>query len=360
MVSDGKQILRNFHPSRILLPLALGLGAAAWLFFTTFNRQAFDNIHWTWNSTFWISMAALATIVRDLAYMVRIRALTDQQLNWGKSFTVIMLWEFASAVVPGMLGGGFLVAIFILSRENINMGRSITAITLSSFQDGVFLAVMAPLGYFIVGADRLFSHIDIQSLAPVAFARGFVYSFWTVYFIILVYKLFVAYALFINPRLIKWLLIKLFSLPFLKRWKYNALQTGNQLVIASHGLKNKSRKFWIHSFGGTFVSWTARYLIVNCLLLAFLNVPIDNFLLFARQVVMGIIILFSPTPGGSGIAEVMFSYFLREFIPTGLSATMGFLWRLFSYYPYLIVGAIIIPRWIRRHFVKEGIPVTSA
>jgi glycosyltransferase 2 family protein len=360
MVSDGKQILRNFHPSRILLPLALGLGAALWLFFTTFNRQAFADIHWSWNSTFWISMAVLATVVRDLAYMVRIRALTDQQLNWSKSFTVIMLWEFASAVVPGMLGGGFLVAIFILSRENINMGRSITAITLSSFQDGVFLAVMAPLVYFIVGADRLFSHIDIQSLAPVAFARGFIYSFWTVYFIILVYKLFVAYALFINPRLIKWLLIKFFSLPFLKRWKYSALQTGNQLVIASHGLKNKSRKFWIHSFGGTFISWTARYTIVNCLLLAFLNVPIDNFLLFARQVVMGIIILFSPTPGGSGIAEVMFSYFLREFIPTGLSATMGFLWRLFSYYPYLVIGAIIIPRWIRRHFVKEGIPVTSA
>jgi glycosyltransferase 2 family protein len=357
---EQHKLLKTFHPSRILLPLLLGLGAAAYLFLTSFNSKAFDNIQWSWNSSFWISMALLATAIRDLAYMVRIRALTDQQLNWSKSFTVIMLWEFASAVVPGMLGGGFLLAIFILSRENINMGRSITAITLSSFQDGVFLAVMAPLVYFIIGEGRLFSHIDIQSLAPVAFARGFIYSFWTVYFIILVYKLFVGYALFINPRLIKWLLIKFFSLPVLKRWKYNALQTGNQLVIASHGLKNKSKKFWIHSFGGTFVSWTARYTIVNCLLLAFLNVPVDNLLLFGRQVVMGIIILFSPTPGGSGIAEVMFSYFLKEFIPEGLSATLGLLWRLVSYYPYLIIGAIILPRWIRRNFIKEEIPVTSA
>jgi uncharacterized protein (TIRG00374 family) len=360
MVSDGRQILRNFHPSRILLPLALGLGAAAWLFFTSFDKHAFDHIHWSWNSSFWIGMALLATVVRDLAYMVRIRALTDQQLNWSKAFTVIMLWEFASAVVPGMLGGGFLVAIFILSREEINMGRSITAITLSSFQDGVFLALMAPLVYFIIGKQRLFSHIDIQTLAPVSFGRGLIYSFWTVYFIILVYKLFVAYALFVNPRMVKWLLLRLFSLPVLKRWKYSVLQTGNQLVIASHGLKNKSRKFWISSFGGTFVSWTARYTIVNCLLLAFLDVPVDNVLLFGRQVVMGIIILFAPTPGGSGIAEVMFSYFLKEFIPTGLSATLGFLWRLVSYYPYLIIGAIIIPRWIRRHFVKEAIPYTPA
>lgn len=306
-------------------------------------------------------MALLAMVVRDVAYMLRIRALTDQELDWWRSFTVIMLWEFASAVVPGMLGGGFVFAIFILNREKINMGRSITAITLSSFQDGVFLALMAPLVYFIIGKEKLFSTVNLEKLTPMVFGRGFLYSFWTVYFIILAYKLFVAYALFINPRLVKWILIKFFSLPLLKRWKYSALETGNQLVIASNGLKNKKRKFWINSFGGTFVSWTARYTIVNCLLLAFLNIPVDNFLIFGRQVVMGIIILFSPTPGGSGIAELIFSYFLKEFIPSGLSATLGLLWRLFSYYPYLFIGALILPRWVKTHFAKgESIAKVNA
>ncbi|HNP47472.1 MAG TPA: flippase-like domain-containing protein, partial [Bacteroidia bacterium] len=173
-----------------------------------------------------------------------------------------------------------------------------------------------------------------------------------VYFIILAYKVFVAYALFVNPRFVKWLLIKIFSLPLLRRWKHNALETGNQLVIASKGLKNKSRKFWFNSFAGTFASWTARYTIVNCLILAFHNVPVENFIVFARQVVMGIIILFSPTPGGSGLAEFMFTDFLGEFIPKGLSPSLGLLWRLVSYYPYLFIGAIILPRWIRSRFSK--------
>ena len=124
-------------------------------------------------------------------------------------------------------------------------------------------------------------------------------------------------------------------------------------MIASRGLKNKNRKFWFNSFAGTFFSWTARYTIVNCLILAFHNVPVENFIVFARQVVMGIIILFSPTPGGSGIAEFMFNDFLGEFIPHGLSASLGLLWRLVSYYPYLFIGAIILPRWIRHHFRKE-------
>ena len=285
-------------------------------------------------------------VVRDGAYMIRIRALTDNEINWRSSFIVIMLWEFASALAPGMLGGGFFFAIFILNREGINMGKSITAVMLSSFQDGVFLAIMTPIVYFLVGKERLFSTIDVSPLK---------FGFWAVYFIILLYKVFVAYALFVNPRFVKWLLLKIFSLPILRRWKHSALETGNQLVTASNGLKNKNRKFWINSFAGTFFSWTARYSIVNCLILAFHSAPVDNLLVFARQVIMGIIILFSPTPGGSGIAEIMFKNFLGEFIAKGLSTSMALLWRIVSYYPYLIIGVIILRRWIRKHFKREEV-----
>jgi uncharacterized protein (TIRG00374 family) len=289
-------------------------------------------------------------VVRDGAYMIRIRALTDNEISWKSSFIVIMLWEFASALAPGLLGGGFFFAIFILNREKVNMGKSITAVLLSSFQDGVFLALMAPLVYFIIGKEVLFSTIDVKNLS--------FYAFWSVYFIILLYKVFVAYALFINPRFVKWLLIRIFSLPILRRWKHNALETGNQLITASNGLKNKNRKFWINSFAGTFFSWTARYSIVNCLILAFHSVPIDNLLIFARQIIMGIIILISPTPGGTAIAEFMFEKFLGEFIIHGLSGSMALVWRLVSYYPYLIIGVIILPRWIRKHFRKEEVAIT--
>src|SRR5512140_3494650 len=104
MQTDAKQILKTFRTSRILLPMFLGLGVATYLLLSNFDKHAFMNVRWSWNSSFWILMALLATAVRDLAYMVRIKALTDQELDWWRSFTVIMLWEFASAVVPGMLG----------------------------------------------------------------------------------------------------------------------------------------------------------------------------------------------------------------------------------------------------------------
>lgn len=345
---------------KIILPVLIGLAAVVFLITKNFDREAYTRIHWTWSSTFWISLSVLMMVVRDLAYMIRIRVLTDLHLTWRNIFFVIMIWEFASAVAPAIMGGGFLFAIFILNREKVNMGKSITAIMVTTFLDGIFLAIMAPLVYFVVGVDSLFSNIDPDSLNQIDFGRGFFYSFWTIYFVILAYKLFVAYALFFNPRLVKWLLIKLFSIPFLRKWKYNALVTGNQLVIASGGLKNKSFNYWFVSTLATFASWTARYTVVNCILMAFHTIDLNHLVIYARQVVMGIIMLGSPTPGGSGIAELMFADFLGEFTPRNLEASLGLLWRLISYYPYLIIGAIIIPRWLKRRvFAKNPGEVTA-
>ena len=49
--------------------------------------------------------------------------------------------------------------------------------------------------------------------------------------------------------------------------------------------------------------------------------------------------------------------FLGEFITKGLATSMALIWRLVSYYPYLIIGVIILPRWIRKHFRREEVVV---
>jgi len=43
-------------------------------------------------------------------------------------------------------------------------------------------------------------------------------------------------------------------------------------------------------------------------------------LLFARQLAMWIMMLVSPTPGGSGFAEFIFTRYLGGFIPVNASA----------------------------------------
>jgi len=140
-------------------------------------------------------------------------------------------------------------------------------------------------------------------------------------------------------------------LPFLRKWRLDAMQWGNELMAASKELKGESFSFWAKAWWATFMSWTARYWIVNILLVSIL--PIDNHLLvFARQLVMWIMMVISPTPGGSGFSEYVFTVYLGEFIPDGMPTTLALIWRLITYYPYLLIGAIILPRWIRKNITK--------
>ena len=323
--------------------------------FRSFDKQAFLQIEWTTSSTFWIMVALCMVVVRDAAYMYRIRVLTEDTLSWRSCFNVVFLWEFASALAPPMLGGGFAFAIFIINGEKVKMGKSIAIVMFTSFLDGLFFALMAPLVFFLAGKQRLFSGIDLDPNQLITFVKGreLYVVFWIIYFIILAYKVLVAYALFVNANSIKWLLEKLFSIPGLHRWKSKASETGDEMIIASAELRKQNFGYWIKSTFATFATWTARFIIINCILKAFSPEMMDHLVLYSRQVVMGILNIGSPTPGGSGIAEAAFVKFLGEFIPKGLSPSLALLWRLISYYPYLIIGAVLLPRWVKRNYLEK-------
>ncbi|MGK0280413.1 MAG: hypothetical protein ACI9RU_003196, partial [Litorivivens sp.] len=67
-------------------------------------RNMLTDQRWTMYSFLALLGALLTVVIRDLGYMYRIRALTDNAISWRKSFDVIMLWEFASALTPSVVG----------------------------------------------------------------------------------------------------------------------------------------------------------------------------------------------------------------------------------------------------------------
>lgn len=349
MADEQREVLKRFSRRRILLPVVIGVGTTALLVWSSAGSVAQQPIEWTWSTTRWMVLAFVSLVVRDTMYMLRIRHLTDRGLTWWRTFVVVMLWEFASALAPGIIGGGFFFAIWILSREGIDAGKSITVITFTSFLDGIFIALMAPFVYVTVGREELFAGMNT---GEGWLGAGFFVTFWVVYGIIVVYKLFVAYALFVNPLFVKRALVGIFSLRGLRRWRRNMVTTGDQLIIAANGLKKRGWDYWWPGILTTFASWTARYSIVNCIVHAFH--PAMSFehdlVIYGKQVIMGIIVLLMPTPGGSGIAEIIFRDFLGMYITVGADK-LAFVWRLLSYYPYIAIGAFLLPRWVRRNVI---------
>ncbi len=304
--------------------------------FTTLIQQ----FNWGLSTWLWLFVACVFVVGRDLFYMIRIRLLTHGELTWKRSFWVIMLWEFASALSPGVVGGAA-VAMFILNRENIALGRSTAIVVITAILDNLFYVVMIPFVFLFIDRYMLFPETNESSFAVETI-------FWIGFTLILSVCTFLFTAVFIRPQLATRFLSFVFRLPILNRKRDAALRTGKEIELASNELKQEKFNFWLKVFAATCGSWISRYLVINAVLSAFLQLGfVDHILVLAKQLVMWLFMLVSPTPGGSGVAEYAFAELLTNFTTSGvLLAMLAFIWRLISYFPYLFIGAYLLPRWI--------------
>ena len=299
-------------------------------------------INWTSSSFLWLFAAVLGMVGRDLFYIIRIKILTKNKLNWKRSTLVILLWEFASALSPGVVGGAA-VAMFILNREKIPLGRSTAIVIITAFMDNLFYIIMIPFVFIFIDQATLFpSKIDASESVQ--------WVFWTGFSVMLILCLFLFSTLFFLPKLATQLLTRLFSLPLLRKWKVKAIQTGTDLEISAKELQQEKFSFWSKTFLVTLGSWISRYLVINFILNAFIALSfIDHITLLGKQLVLWLFMLISPTPGASGVAEYAFGELLASFSSSAiLIASLAILWRLISYFPYLFIGAFILPKWIRK------------
>ena len=300
------------------------------------------SIDWTGGSVMWILGAILFTAGRDFFYMLRIRILTHKKLSWKASFYVIMIWEFASALSPGVVGGAA-VAMFILNRETIPFGKATAIVIITAFMDNLFFVVMIPFVFLFIHHSDLFPS-GLDSSLPL------MWWFWIGCSVIFTICSLLYLTLFWYPKLTTKFLLLIFSLPFLKRWKFIAREWGKDIEAASKEFKAESRSFWIKVFLTTFGSWISRYLVINAVLNAFIHLGfIDNIKILGQQLVLWLFMLVSPTPGGSGVAEFAFGELLSSFASsTLLLGVLALIWRLISYFPYLFIGSILLPSWIKR------------
>lgn len=347
-------LISKLKPRKIILPVLLGLAVVVWFIAKDIDKSSMSEITFTWKSTFWIFTAILLIVARTFGYMARIRTLTDNELTWMQSFRIIILWEFTSAITPSTVGGTAFAVIF-LHKEGINVGRSTAVVLVTSFLDELYFVIMFPILILIVGKNSIF----IESIQDTgwSFMNNIFYVALFGYSIILTWVLLVGYGLFFKPVKIKNLIISLFRLPVLRRWKGSAIKAGDDIITSSEDLKHKPGKFWFKACLYTFLSWTSRYWIANALLASFF-VFNEFILIFARELVLWIIMIILPTPGGSGFVELLFKNMIIDLLPVasanadGVSSAIAVFWRLITYYPFLVLGIMIIPGWIARKFVR--------
>jgi glycosyltransferase 2 family protein len=350
---EQRNVLYKLRTSRIILPIVLGLGVVGYLLWRQLkaNPESFDKINWTVTTFAWIFAAFFLLILRHLAFSIRMYILSQGHFSFRKCIELIFIFEFSLCVTPTTLGGSA-VSLFVMTQEKLSAARTATIVIYKVVLDTIFFIGTLPLLYLLSGSQMIrpgmASFWDLDWRARI---------FYISYIAMAAYGSFFFYGLFVNPSLIKKVLTGFASIPFLKRWREGAELLGSEIVLASQDMRNLDWKQHVLAFISTLTAWTCKFFLISCLIYGIGGMPlgfIRELLLYSRLETMFVIMAFSPSPGGAGFAEATFYPFLLDFIPNkGVAIVIAFIWRLMSYYAYLAAGAIIVPNWIRKVFLKN-------
>lgn len=332
---------------RILLPVVIGLGVVAWLFHKEFSPEVWRDIHFDSRVIGCICLAWVFMLGRDFGLSWRFRALTDHQLRWLQAFQVNFLCEFTSCVTPSAVGGSSL-GMFFMHSEGVELGRATTLMITTLFLDELFFCVSLPVIMLAVPYDELFG-FSVHT----GFTFGLTTVFWIIYGVIFLWTVILFAGLLVRPHAVSGFLVWLFGFRPIRRWRPAVASLGANMVTTSAELRHRSWRWWGEAFMGTALSWSSRYLVVNALFLGFAP-QADQIVVFARQFVIWVVLMISPTPGGSGVSEWLFTEYYGDMITPGVALVMALFWRIISYYVYLAIGACLLPGFLRKTFSKSS------
>lgn len=342
---------KAFSLWKVLLPVLIGLGVVALMFWHESKKENLDQIWSRIEFTPWVIFCLFLGVfcmgLRDIGLTWRFRALTDRQLSWKQAWRVDMMCEFTNCVTPSAVGGSSLGPVF-LNAEGIEFGRATTLMLTTLFMDELFFVVSCPIIVLLTPQSEIFSS------GAATFSSGIKFTFWAVYAFISLWTFILFTGIIWKPMWIQAVLNKIAKWRFLRKWSTSILGLAQNMIATSKELRTKPIRFWMEVFWGTALSWTARYFVVNALFLGFLpGTDRYQWVILARQFVIWVVLMVSPTPGGAGLSEWIFSNYYGDLVGTSAMALiLAIFWRLITYYLYLVIGSVIVPQWFRTTYAR--------
>ena len=342
---DQQKLLKSISPTRIILPIFIGLLVIAYIVKDQLNPEEFETINWNNHVSFWIGISILVYVIRHLFIAWRLRLLSEYEFSWKKSIELVFILEFASAVSPTNFGGSA-VAFFMLIQETISGARATAIVVYTIVADTIFFVITIPLLALLFGMNAfrpdMLSDSNFDGLGT---------TLIIVWFIMAVYGLMFLYGLFIRPKHLKRLLNTFASWRIFGKSRERIRKAAEDIEVTALGISSKPFSFHAHAAWMTLAQWICRFFSITAILIAFSpNLRagfIDHIILLSRGEALYAVTAYSPTPGGSGVAELIFSRFYSDYVNQNAAVLGAIFWRVITYYPYLFLGIIIIPNWIR-------------
>jgi uncharacterized protein (TIRG00374 family) len=314
----NKQLFRMIC---ILFVIVVGVSGAVIYF--TFDVRAFQYL-----SMFkpWYLLLAFATVFAGLFFdatrLIALTNLSDEKIDYKHVLNVVLSNYFLALLTPGQSGGGIAQLMF-LKRAGVPIAKATLIIIVRIFMSILFLFVTMPIVFCL--DPNLVSGIPLEVLVPVS----------VLFFVVPILLVRFVYT----GRLEKWLMR--FCNRFSEKTQeavflwYRDFQQA-MFLLAKHP------KVVFRTFLESGISLLLIYSVVPICMMAF-DIDFKWSVVMSRMCLLNLVLYFTPTPGGTGVAEGGFILLFKSLVPSGLAGVLAVLWRFFcEYVPFGLGGIVTI------------------
>ena len=309
---------------RIALVVVFVLAISAAVIYFTFDIRALDYL--TMFSS-WSVLCALGALAIGLFFdgtrLLTLARITGENLPLPDVVKVVLSNYFLAVLTPGATGGAIAQVMF-MRRAGVSVARSTVIILVRTIMSIFFLIIMLPI--FMKQDAAITSWIPMPVIMTVS--------------VIFIAIPVIAVALMRTnyPKRI----IYYFSQYFKHERRRQAFRLYYDFRQAVY-IMGKQPVMVLRAFIESGVSLTFIYLTVPAYFLG-LQFPFDLVQVMGRMYLLNLVLYFSPTPGGSGIAEAGFVALFTHLVPSGTVGILAVLWRFTAEYLPFILGAVITLR----------------
>ncbi len=251
---------------------------------------------------------------------------------------------WATLITPSQAGGGPL-GIYVLKRYGTPIPEGMVATLMSFVATILFFSVAGPVAVFLGAGQSLEEHGILGVATLNDLFRLSLGGFISVGAVLLFLMVFPGVARRIALRIVAWLerrgSEKLAS-------RVESLNSGidraHQAMVAFFRGRG-----WF-SLGGSVLLTAptlANKLLAGYIVLRALGIEAPFVDVLLLQTLIIFLLYFAPTPGGSGLAEVLSAAVMSIYVPRELTPSYVLLWRLFVGYLTLGVGSFVFWRWLK-------------
>lgn len=294
--------------------------SAAVIYFT-FDIRAVEYLTMFEPRCILLALGCLAVgLMFDGLRLMTLADVTDARLTLKQVVNVVLSNYFLALVTPGASGGAIAQVMF-MKKAGIPVAKATVVVLVRTIMSILFLIILVPV--------VLHSDSDIVKWMPA--------SVITVVSMLFISLPVAAFFLMRTRYPEQWLYACTEKFSYTTRrncfiW-YREFKHAF-VIMGQHPLKI------FKAFVESGLSLLGIYATVPAFFTG-LNFSFDLLQVMGRMILLNLVLYFSPTPGGSGIAEAGFVVLFSNILPNGVEGIMAVLWRFTAEYLPFLLGAFV-------------------